>query len=372
MTPSSKETRTVPASPLITVVVPAYNAEDCLGRCLSSLVAADGGRDELEVIVVDDGATDSTGALADAYARAHTAIEVIHQENKGHGGAINTGVAAARGTWLKVCDADDAIDPGTLRALLASLRSWREAGTEPDLVVTNFVYVREGTPAWYRLSHGPARRGPRGVRPGRHVVRFRGILPAGRIGSWRDVRSFRPDQYLMMHSLAYRREVLEHSGMRLPEHCFYVDNLFAFEPLRHVRTLTYLDLDLYYYTVGRAGQSVADDVIVARLDQHDRVNALMLEAMPREGEVPVSLLHYLVHIYTLSAVVITTMALRSGTPQNLAIKQRLWERLDATRPDVARWVRGSVMGRLMTLPGRTGRWVTVAGYQVVRRVLALN
>ncbi|SHE25853.1 glycosyltransferase family 2 protein [Actinomyces glycerinitolerans] len=360
------------ASPLITVVVPAYNAEDCLGRCLSSLVAADDGSGALEIIVVDDGATDGTGALADAYAAAHTAIEVIHQENKGHGGAINTGVAASRGTWLKVCDADDAIDPGALRTLLAALRSWQRDGNEPDLVVTNFVYVREGTPAWYRLSHGPARRGPRGIRPGRHVVRFRGLLPSGRIGGWDDVGRFRPDQYLMMHSLAYRREVLQRSGMRLPEHCFYVDNLFAFEPLRHVRTLTYLDLDLYYYTVGRAGQSVADDVIVARLDQHDRVNALMLEAMPHEGDVPNALLRYLVHIYTMSAVVITTMALRSGTPRNIAIKQQLWERLDATRPDVARRVRRSVMGRLMTLPGRPGDWVPVAGYQVARRVLALN
>ncbi|MDO4900612.1 glycosyltransferase family 2 protein [Actinomyces sp.] len=362
----------MPVNPVMTVVVPAYNAEDCLGRCLASLVAADDGGGHLEIIVVDDGATDGTGRVADAYAKAHTAVQVIHQANKGHGGAINTGVAAARGTWLKVCDADDAIDPGALRALLAAMRSWRRDNTEPDLVVTNFVYVREGTPAWYRLSHGPARSGRRGIRPGRHAVRFRGLLPSGRIGGWADVGRFRPDQYLMMHALAYRREVLVRSGMRLPEHCFYVDNLFAFEPLRHVRALTYLDLDLYYYTVGRAGQSVADEVIVARLDQHDRVNALMLEAMPHEGEVPPALLRYLVHIYTISAVVITTMALRSGMPRNLAIKEQLWERLDSTRPDVARRVHASALGRLVTLPGRPGNWVPVAGYQVARRVLALN
>ncbi|WP_158247565.1 glycosyltransferase family 2 protein [Actinomyces qiguomingii] len=360
------------ATPLITFVVPAYNAEDCLSRCLSSLVAADDGGGALEIIVVDDGATDGTARLADSYARAHTAVRVIHQKNKGHGGAINTGIAAARGTWLKVCDADDAIDPGALRALMSSLRAWRRSGTEPDLVVTNFVYVREGTASWHRLNHGPARQSCRGVRLGRHAVRFRTRLPRGRIGGWEDVGRFRPDQYLMMHSLAYRREVLARSGMQLPEHCFYVDNLFAFEPLRHVRTLTYLDLDLYYYTVGRAGQSVADDVIVKRLDQHDRVNALMLEAMPHEGEVPAALLRYLVHIYTMSAVVITTMALRSGTPRNLVIKRQLWERLDTTRPDVSRRVRASVMGRLMTLPGRPGNWLPVAGYQVVRRVLALN
>ncbi|MDU0349507.1 glycosyltransferase family 2 protein [Actinomyces sp. MRS3W] len=371
MSPPNKETRTVPASPLMTVIVPAYNAADCLGRCLSSLIAAGAG-DELQIVVVDDGSSDDTGTLADTYADTHPMVQVIHQENKGHGGAINTGIEAAWGTWLKVCDADDAIDPGALRYLLGTMRTWREEHTEPDLVVTNFVYVREGTPAWYRLGHGPARPGLRGLRRSRHAVRFRRLLPRGRRGGWEDVGRFRPDQYLMMHSLAYRRDVLERAALRLPEHCFYVDNLFAFEPLRHVHTLTYVDLDLYYYTVGREGQSVADDVIVSRLDQHDRVNALMLEAMPHEGEVPAALLRYLVHIYTMSAVVITTMALRSGTARNLAIKDQLWARLDATRPDVSRRVRATAMGRLMTLPGRAGGWVPVAGYQVARRVLALN
>lgn len=357
-------------TPLITVIVPAYNAVPYLDRCLSGLLTAGG---DVEIVIVDDGSLDSTGDLADTYARDHASVRVIHQDNKGHGGAVNTGIQAARGTWVKVCDADDAIDPRSLRTFLDHLRAWRRAGTEPDLVVTNFVYVRQDSAAWRSLGHVQEddRRLTRAGRA-RHAVRFRGLLPQGRIGGWEDVGRFRPDQYLMMHSLTYRHQVLIRSGMRLPEHCFYVDSLFAFEPLRHVRSLTYLDLDLYLYTVGREGQSVADDVIVRRLDQHDRVNALMLAAMPRQGEVPAALLRYLVHIYTMSVVVITTMALRSGTARNLAIRDGLWERLDTTRLDVARCVRSSVMGRLMTLPGRIGSRLPVAGYRVARRVLALN
>ncbi|AYD89961.1 glycosyltransferase family 2 protein [Actinomyces lilanjuaniae] len=339
-----------PSAPLLTLVVPAYNAQDYVTRCLNTLV----GHAEVEVVVVDDGSTDSTPALLDDYARREPRLVVVHQQNKGHGGAVNTGLARARGTWVKVVDSDDALDRASLLRLLSHLRRWRQAGQKPDLVVTNFTYVREGS----RLR--------------RHSVRYRGILPQGRVGTWSDVGRFRPDQYLMMHSLTYRTQVLRDSGTRLPEHCFYVDTLYSFQPLASVRSLTYLDLDLYLYTVGRQGQSVADEVIIRRLDQHDRVNALMLESMPRAHEVPPELMRYLVHIYTMSCVVITTMALRSGTPENLAIREGLWQRLDARRPDISVRVRRSLMGRLMNLPGRAGSRVPVAGYQVARRILALN
>lgn len=354
-------------TPLLSVIVPAYNAAPWLERCMGSLESDDG---QVEVLVVDDGSADDTLAIAQAWARTHQGVRVIHQENKGHGGAVNTGLAAATGTWVKVCDADDALSPAALAALVDSLGRWRRAGTEPDLVVTNFVYVRDGSHAW---SQGGRRRlGVPRLTRSRHAVRYSRLLPKECIGTWEDVGRFRPDQYLMMHALTYRRQVLQEAGLTLPEHCFYVDNLYAFEPLAQVRTLTYLDLDLYLYTVGRDGQSVADEVIVKRLDQHDRVNALMLEAMPHEGEVPTALLRYLTHYYTISCVVITTLALRSGTPENLRIRTRLWERLAASRPDVDRRVRRSFLGRAMTLPGRMGERIPVYGYQVARRLLALN
>ena len=203
-------------------------------------------------------------------------------------------------------------------------------------------------------------------------MRYPRILPQGRVGSWSDVGRFRPDQYLMMHALMYRTGVLRDSGMRLPEHCFYVDNLYSFEPLIHVGSLVYINEDLYLYTIGREGQSVSDEVIVTRLDQHDRVNALMLEAMPRTGEVGPELEAYLIHIYLMSCVVITTMALRSNTPANLAIKERLWARMEKRRPDVHTKLRRKTLGRVLHPPGRAGRTVPVLGYHVARRVLALN
>ena len=117
---------------------------------------------------------------------------------------------------------------------------------------------------------------------------------------------------------------------------------------------------------------MADEVIVKRLDQHDRVNALMLDALPTEEEVGRSLYGYLLHYYLISCVVISTMALRSGTAQNLAIKDALWARLARQRPEVHARLMRTVLGRSMNLPGRVGRWVPVLGYQVARRVLNLN
>ena len=339
------------SSPLLSVVVPAYNSADFLLACLETLVVPGG---EVEVVVVDDGSSDATGEVAEGFASAHEGFRVIRQENKGHGGAVNTGVAAATGTWIKVVDSDDALDPVALERVLTQLREWRDQGVEPDLVVTNFVYMRADR------------------RPHRHAVRYPRILPQGRVGSWSDVGRFRPDQYLMMHALMYRTEVLRNSGMRLPEHCFYVDNLYSFEPLIHVDSLVYINEDLYLYTIGREGQSVSDEVIVTRLDQHDRVNALMLKAMPRTGEVGPELEAYLIHIYLMSCVVITTMALRSNTPANLAIKDRLWARMEKQRPDVYTKLRRKTLGRVLHLPGRAGRTVPVLGYHVARRVLALN
>ncbi|MGK2347987.1 glycosyltransferase family 2 protein [Actinomyces sp. W5033] len=358
-------------APLLSIVVPSYNAAAWLERCLDSLTVEGG---EVEVVVVDDGSTDSTLVLAQELAARSDGVVVVHQENKGHGGAVNTGVVHATGTWLKVCDADDALDPLALRALLARLRQWQSDGCAPDLVVTNFVYVREGSEAWRSLGRRAlplARRRPASRRAA-HTVRFHGLLPEGRIGTWDDVRRFRADQYLMMHALVYRTDMLRASGTVLPEHCFYVDNLFAFEPLTAVGSLTYLDIDLYLYTIGREGQSVADDVIVRRLDQHDRVNALMLEALPAEGEVCDSLYGYLLHYYLISCVVISTMALRSGTEQNLAIKDGLWRRMAERRPDVHRRLRRTVLGRAMNLHGVLGRRVPVLGYHLARRALNLN
>jgi glycosyltransferase involved in cell wall biosynthesis len=183
--------------PLLSVVVPAYNAEAYLARALDSLV---GFGPELEILVVDDGSTDATAGLAQGYVdRFPDEVQLLRKSNGGHGSAINTGLAHARGEYFKVVDADDWLDRAALVRVLATLRDVVASGRELDLLVSNFVYEKVGKRT-------------------KTAVRYGGALPRGRVLTWDRTRKFAKRQYLMMHALTYRTAVLRAAGLRLPEH----------------------------------------------------------------------------------------------------------------------------------------------------------
>ena len=77
-------------------------------------------------------------------------------------------------------------------------------------------------------------------------------------------------QYLIMHALMFRTDVLRASGVKLPEHTFYVDNLFSYQPLPFAERIYYMDIDLYHYYLGRDDQSVNEKVLMKRIDQQIR------------------------------------------------------------------------------------------------------
>ncbi len=336
---------------LLTVIVPAYNSEDYLERCLECLTGFD---TLLEVIIVDDGSTDSTGALADARVSAEPGVfRVIHQANAGHGGAVNAGVAAARGLYVKVLDSDDWLDRASLMALLTRLRLDHEQGHDADLLIVNYVYEKQGK------RH-------------KHVVRFHNVCPRGRIFGWDEIQRCHQDQYLMMHALVLRTETVRASGVVLPEHTFYVDYLFSYIPLLEVRTIRYLDIDLYRYFIGRDDQSVNEKVMISRIDQLIRVNRGMIEATPARADVPEGLYRYLVHYLTINCIVTSVMMLVSGTPENLAAKDRLWRDFEQINPEAYAIVRKGLLGRLISLPGTAGRVIPLEIYRVARSTLGLN
>lgn len=106
------------SSKTLTFVVPAYNMETYLERCVESLLSATDNSD-IEVLIVDDGSSDSTPELADMYERRWPGnVRAIHQVNKGHGGAVNTGIANATGMYVKVVDADDWVDMPSIDTLI--------------------------------------------------------------------------------------------------------------------------------------------------------------------------------------------------------------------------------------------------------------
>ncbi len=126
--------------PLVSVIVPVYNGERFLAQALDSVFAQD--YRPLEVIVVDDGSTDRTAQIAQAYD-----VRYIHQPNQGHGMAKNVGVRAARGEYLAFIDADDLWEPRKLSLQVALLQRQPELG----YVICNmrhFLESRQSVPRW--------------------------------------------------------------------------------------------------------------------------------------------------------------------------------------------------------------------------------
>lgn len=342
------------ATPLLSLVVPAYNAQAYLDRALTGLPAIAG----VEVIVVDDGSTDGTGTIADRWATRHPeAVRVIHQRNRGHGGAINAGLAHARGTYVKILDADDWLDHSALRALLRDLRALRASGDEVDAYFTDFVHERSG-------------KTPR-------VARFDTVFPSGRTFTWDETERFGRRHVLMMHAIVYRTALLRRCGLVLPEHTFYVDNLFVVEPLAHVRRMRYLPVPLYRYFIGREGQSVAPEVMVRRVDQQLRVTRLAIAALPphesaARGEVPAQLYRALLHhVEGVCAVTSATLA-RGGTHAHMEQRHRFWRDVRSQSPWLYTRMRRTLIGTTSNLPGHAGRRATTLAYHVARRVVGFS
>lgn len=107
--------------PLISVIVPVYNAENYIGRCMDSLFGQS--YQNVEIVLVDDGSTDASGSICDEYAENYDRVIAIHRKNGGVGAARNTGMSAASGEYIHFCDADDWIEPETYSEIIPRLLS---------------------------------------------------------------------------------------------------------------------------------------------------------------------------------------------------------------------------------------------------------
>lgn len=340
-------------APTLTFVVPAYNMETYLPRCVDSLLAA-GRTDDIEVIIVDDGSSDGTPSLADAYARRRPeSVRVIHQPNKGHGGAVNAGIAEARGLYVKVVDADDWVGRDALEVVMRTLRAQAEADAPVDMVVTNYVYDKVG-------------------KARKHVVHFRSAMEPGRVMGWDDLGRFGVAEYILMHALIFRTDVVRESGMELPEHTFYVDFLYAYQPFPWVRTILYLDVPLYHYFIGREGQSVQTDAMVRRVSQLIQVNRLMVEATPERGTVPDGLYRYMIHFLSIESSITTVFLILSRDPRNYARQRKLWADMRAAKPAVAADTRARLVARVTNLATPLGRAIVRVGYRVANHFIGFN
>lgn len=219
---------------ILTVVVPTYNMERYLDRCLSSLIVAPELMKLLEVIVVNDGSKDRSSEIAHGYAdRYPDTFVVIDKENGNYGSCVNKGIELARGKYFRILDADDWYNTESFYCFCKILTK-----TETDLVYSKKRTHKEKS----------------------DVVSF--ITPCLLTGSAISLSEFdncENKPYLFMHGLSYKTDILRRSGLTLHTGISYTDNEYCYYPLAFVNDILFTDLVVYEYDMNRPGQTMSPE-----------------------------------------------------------------------------------------------------------------
>jgi glycosyltransferase involved in cell wall biosynthesis len=336
---------------LLTAAIPCYNSAAYMNRAIDTLLS---GGEEMEIIIVNDGSVDNTQKIAEEYqARYPSIVKVIYQENGGHGEAVNTGLANATGLYFKVVDSDDWVSEKALAKVMEVLKNLIADGSSPDLFLANYVYEKVDAKK-------------------KKVINYHRALPENRIFTWNDIMHFRQSQNILMHSTIYRTKLLKSCGIRLPKHTFYVDNIFVYQPLPFVKTLYYMDVNLYRYFIGREDQSVNEQVMIKRIDQQLRITKIMIESHDLQELKSKKLQKYMIKYLSMMMAVSSVFLIKAGTEESLNKKQELWDYLKNYDKWLNRQIRSQILGQSMNLPGKFGLRMVELGYNILRKIYGFN
>ena len=176
----------------------------------------------------------------------------------------------------------------------------------------------------------------------------------------------------MMHSVIYRTGLLQLIQMRLPKHAFYVDNIYVYYPLPHVRKIYYLDVDFYRYFIGREDQSVNEKNMISRVDQQIFVTKLMIDMYQMKQISCRKLRQYMINYLAIMMTVSSILLIRSKKEENLQKKKELWMYLRKKDFRTFFKIRHGILGQTMNIPGRSGRKISSLAYSVARRIIGFN
>ena len=335
----------------ISFAIPCYNSEAYMEKAINSILV---GGEDVEIIVVNDGSKDGTQEIAERYQEKYpTIVKAVEKPNGGHGDAVNCGLEHATGKYFKVVDSDDWVDEEALLKILDTIKEFVKDESEVDMVIANYVYEKVG------MTH-------------KKVIRYDNVLPENQIFKWEDIGRFRLDQYILMHSVIYRTQLLRECGLELPKHTFYVDNIYVYKPLPSVKHMYYMDVDFYRYFIGRDDQSVNEKVMIGRIDQQIKVNKIMIDEFDLWKIPNPKLRHYMFNYLEIITVISTIMLIRSGTEENLEKKRELWKYIKDHDIRLFHHLRNGIMGNAMNLPGRGGRKISVAAYKLSQKIVGFN
>ena len=228
---------------LITIVIPTYNMQDYLQRCLNSLVLNDETlMEQLEVLVINDGSKDNSSAIAHRYeAKYPNTFCVIDKENGNYGSCVNRGLKEATGKYIKVLDADDWFDTANFEKYLQFL-----AKTDVDLVLTDFDNVSED-----------------GIIQKTHQYNISE-------GIWRISELGDALYDMWMHAVTYKRAIFDGLNYHQTEGISYTDQEWIFLPMSRVKSLCGFPHVVYKYLVGRDGQTVDPKIFARNISQEIR------------------------------------------------------------------------------------------------------
>lgn len=335
----------------ISFAIPCYNSQDYMAHAIESILP---GGEDIEIIIVNDGSKDRTSEIAHEYMEKYpTIIKVVDKENGGHGDAVNSGLMHATGKYFKVVDSDDWVDEEALLKVLDTIKGFVKDESEVDMVIANYVYEKVG------MTH-------------KKVIRYDNVLPENQIFKWEDIGHFRLDQYILMHSVIYRTEMLKLCQLELPKHTFYVDNIYVYYPLPHVRKIYYMDVDFYRYFIGREDQSVNEKVMIKRLDQQIFVTKTMIDMYQLKDIGSKKLRQYMLNYLAIMMTVSSILCIRSKDKENLEKKKELWQYLKKKDMRSFIRIRYGILGQTMNIPGKSGRKISSLVYIVARRLIGFN
>ncbi len=228
----------------LSIIIPTYNMEALLGRCLDSIVASPA-IDQIEVVVVNDGSRDGSLAIAQGYeARFPQSVRVVDKPNGNYGSTINAALPLLQGEWVKILDADDRFDVALVEQFVEALG--RAEGA--DMMLTPYIEERH-----------------EGLRRVDCDIYSRNRYEYGRIYDAERLFADGVVRLIAMHSVAYRTALLREMGYRQSEGISYTDQEWVFYPLFGVERIVFADIPLYIYNLTREGQTMDPRVMLRSL-----------------------------------------------------------------------------------------------------------
>ena len=336
---------------LLSVTIPCYTSHEYMEHAIDSVLA---GGDDVEILIVDDGSSDNTLEIAKRYEEKYpNIVRAIHKENGGHGSAVNTGIANAKGLYFKVLDSDDWFDKKSLLKVLDFLRKIVTDSISLDMLICNYVYEKP-------IAHK------------RKAINYFGAIPRDRFITWSDVKHFRMSQNLLMHSIIYKTKLLHECKLKLPEHTFYVDNIYAFTPLPYVKKMYYLNVNLYRYYIGRDDQSVNEAVMTKRIDQQIKVTKLMIDSHDLSKIKNRKLRNYMIKYLSMMMIVSSALLVNEGSAESLAKRKDLWQYLKHSNKKIYYIITHTKFGFPLQFKSKSGRKIIIWGYHFFNRIYGFN